>query len=157
MIAVLAAVLLSGCAQKVWVKPGATQEEFRMDRYQCEKDVRQSGHFDSGFLGTMEMQQFFNECMNAKGYFLQTQQTSRTYSEGSPTSSVPTMTATETKFETNRWLCMEEANASWSGTGNMIIDDSNSKIFLSCMEKAGYVVPDHWEYKWKYQNWKYKE
>lgn len=65
-------VLLAGCAQNVWVRPGGVSEaQFQSDRFACERDSRQSGYFGTGLAGAIEIQQFFNRCMNAKGYSLQ--------------------------------------------------------------------------------------
>jgi clan AA aspartic protease (TIGR02281 family) len=69
-LAPLALVLVS-CGQTVWVKPGASQQEFTTDRYDCEKDARQSGYFGTGLLGAINMQNFFDNCMNAHGYYAQ--------------------------------------------------------------------------------------
>lgn len=67
---------LSSCAQHTysWNKPGATQAEFQMDKYNCEKDMRQSGYY--GYDGTIggeivaaiNMQEFGERCMEAHGY-----------------------------------------------------------------------------------------
>lgn len=61
---------LSGCAQMGWEKPGSTIEEYRVDHYACEKDARQSGYFGGGIYGTVNMQKFFNSCMESKGYYM---------------------------------------------------------------------------------------
>jgi hypothetical protein len=68
------AILLSGCGPRaVWVKPGASQQDFTTDRYSCERDTRQSGYFGTGLIGAINMQHFFDSCMNAHGWYLQQQ------------------------------------------------------------------------------------
>ena len=63
---------LGGCAQqRAWVKDGATQQDFARDRYDCERDMRQSGYYGDGLIGAGNMQGFFNRCMEAQGYSLQ--------------------------------------------------------------------------------------
>jgi hypothetical protein len=62
---------LSGCAQNVWNKTGATQQDFATDQYACERDARQSGGFGTGFAGAIEVQGYFNRCMGAHGWTLE--------------------------------------------------------------------------------------
>ena len=64
----LVIVTLTGCVRLVWMKPGVTDEEFRVDDYACERDMRQSGYFGGGFSGAMNAQTFYNKCMESKGY-----------------------------------------------------------------------------------------
>lgn len=71
MMGILILIILGGCAQNVWVKPGANQESFRADNYGCERDSRQSGGFGTGLVGAIEAQAFFNRCMTARGWSLQ--------------------------------------------------------------------------------------
>ena len=68
IIIATAALLLAGCAPTVWDKPGATQSDFNMDSYQCEKDARQSGYYGNGLAGALEMKGFYDRCMVAHGY-----------------------------------------------------------------------------------------
>jgi tetratricopeptide (TPR) repeat protein len=72
-----------GCAQMVWVKSGASQQDFSQDRYTCLQEAQQpassaavnryGGYADSGIQTNWNL---FNACMNAKGWYLQTQQRS---------------------------------------------------------------------------------
>lgn len=64
-------LFLGGCAQKVFVKSGASTQDFATDRYLCERDVRQSGEYGTGLAGAMEVQGYFNRCMSAHGWGLQ--------------------------------------------------------------------------------------
>lgn len=52
----------------MWVKPGATDADFRRDHYECERDARQSGYFGTGLVGAMNMAEFAKRCMRARGY-----------------------------------------------------------------------------------------
>ncbi len=63
------AILLSGCGPRaVWVKPGASQQDFTTDRESCERETPQSAYFGAGSLGDIKKQTFFNSCMNAHGW-----------------------------------------------------------------------------------------
>src|SRR5690349_17398783 len=64
-------LLLAACAQNVWHKPGASTQAFEADKYACERDARQSGGFGGGIAGAIEVQNFFNRCMSARGWSLQ--------------------------------------------------------------------------------------
>lgn len=78
VLPILFCVLLFGCAQSVWVKPGADQQAFQTDRYACERDSRQSGGFGTGIAGAIEAQNFFNGCLVARGWRLQDSATTET-------------------------------------------------------------------------------
>ena len=76
LAAVISAVLLlvagnAGCARFVWVKPGASQQDFQRDAYECERDMRQSGYFGTGFAAAINAQDFQERCMMARGWFKQ--------------------------------------------------------------------------------------
>lgn len=62
------AVLLGGCAQTIWEKPGATAADLSREGYECEKDARQSGYFGGGVVGALNMQAFAERCMVAHGW-----------------------------------------------------------------------------------------
>ncbi len=79
VLPLLASLTLTSCAQRVWTKPGASDQDFATDRYGCERDVRQSGYYGTGLAGAVNMNSFFSECMNAHGWSL----TSTTPDEGS--------------------------------------------------------------------------
>ena len=63
-------IVLLGCAKRVWTKTGLTEQEFRTDSYACERDMRQSGYFGTGFAGMLSAQDFIGRCMRSKGYDL---------------------------------------------------------------------------------------
>jgi len=48
----------TGCVQTYWTKPDFNQADWDSDRYECERDMRQSDH----------PQDFFERCLVAKGY-----------------------------------------------------------------------------------------
>ncbi|MDP1821962.1 MAG: hypothetical protein Q8L48_01925 [Archangium sp.] len=56
------------CAQTRWYKQGATTAEFERERYECERDMRQSGYFGDGIAGAINMSDFFARCMHAHGW-----------------------------------------------------------------------------------------
>ncbi len=70
---VLVGLTLCGCATNVWNKPGATQQDYATDSYNCEKDMRQSGYYGSGILGAINAKNFEERCMFAHGWTLQKQ------------------------------------------------------------------------------------
>jgi hypothetical protein len=70
VIAVILAVLISGCAStKFWQKDGASNSDLRGDSYQFEKDARQS-NFGGGLLGGKLRQEFCDRCMESRGWTL---------------------------------------------------------------------------------------
>ena len=75
MTLVLITIGLSACAQETWVRPGASQADLRSDRFQCERDSRQTGYLGSGMLGEMNIGNFFDECMASRGWYRGTPQT----------------------------------------------------------------------------------
>lgn len=63
------ALVFGGCAETVWVKPGATQSDFNRDSYECERDARMSaGSFGGGIGGAIEARGFMERCMGVRGY-----------------------------------------------------------------------------------------
>lgn len=64
----LLAMSLAGCESTVWVKDGATQQDFATDSYACERDMRQSGYYGGGLLGILNAHDFEDRCMVAHGW-----------------------------------------------------------------------------------------
>ena len=72
---------MSGCAQQpVWVKPGASQNDFSVDRYACLQEAQQRvgaarvNPYSGAAVNTVQTNQMlFTSCMNARGWYLQTQ------------------------------------------------------------------------------------
>ncbi len=63
----------TGCTQYVWQRTDgrtdqAAIEQFRKDRYECERDMRQSGYYGAGAYGAVEAKGFGERCMQARGY-----------------------------------------------------------------------------------------
>ena len=70
---ILLILILPGCAHYMWARVDgnndqAAIEQFRKDSYECERDVRQSGHYGQGVYGAMEAQGFGERCMRSRGY-----------------------------------------------------------------------------------------
>jgi hypothetical protein len=62
-LAVLAAILVSGCAEKYWSKPGATLEDFKRDSSACALEARRGV-----YVGTPANKRVYRGCMRARGY-----------------------------------------------------------------------------------------
>ena len=75
------ACLLSACAPMVWNKPGATQDDFAKDRYECLQQAQQrsaGARISSAGLvandNIVTNGPLFDACMNAHGWYLQAQE-----------------------------------------------------------------------------------
>jgi hypothetical protein len=71
LILVLTALLLGACASEptTWVKMDGHAETWPKDRYECERDARMSAaSFGTGLVASRRAQQFFDQCLRAKGY-----------------------------------------------------------------------------------------
>ncbi len=55
---------LGGCAQSVWVKPGATQAQFQQDKQQCIYEAELHGQNANPF----NILYLVPDCLRAKGY-----------------------------------------------------------------------------------------
>lgn len=84
---VILVLSLFACAQAVWVKPGASQQDFSRDQYACLQSSQQQvsgtrAQFDGScncmrqmpFSETQPNAQLYNSCMGSKGWSLQRQQ-----------------------------------------------------------------------------------
>jgi len=60
---ILTAVLLTGCAEKHWTKPGATLEDFKRDSHACGLEARRGV-----YIGTPVNKRLYRGCMRARGY-----------------------------------------------------------------------------------------
>jgi hypothetical protein len=69
-----ALTIIASAPNRIWVKPGSTQQDYNKDSYECEKDARQSGYYGTGITRDIEMQNFFSRCMVSKGWSLQESQ-----------------------------------------------------------------------------------
>lgn len=63
-------LLLSACSTQtvIWEKPGADSQTQIRDKYECERDVRQGGYYGSGITADINMQEFYERCLIAKGW-----------------------------------------------------------------------------------------
>jgi hypothetical protein len=70
----LAAMTASGCADGRWVKPGATDADYRTASYECEKDflsvapVRFGKPAAVAIWNSIDRSGFVKQCMEAKGW-----------------------------------------------------------------------------------------
>jgi hypothetical protein len=60
--------VVAGC-QTYWTKPGFNQADWNRESYECERDMRQSGYYGTGFIGLLNSQGFFERCLVGKGYY----------------------------------------------------------------------------------------
>ena len=90
-------VLAVGCAQtqNVWVKPGASQNDFSSDRYACLQDSQQRvgaaqvNPYGGAAVNTVRTnEQLFASCMNARGWYLQRQAGTQEPAQGAQPSPV---------------------------------------------------------------------
>lgn len=66
-VALLALMVLAGCAShKVWVRPGASQQDFAMDSGQCKAQA-----FSVPNAPMMQVAVVYNSCMQGKGWHTQ--------------------------------------------------------------------------------------
>jgi hypothetical protein len=56
-------LLLAGCSLPAMTKPGGSQEQYRSDSYECERDMRQTR-----FMGPIDASRFYVRCMRSRGY-----------------------------------------------------------------------------------------
>lgn len=70
MLSLLCTLLLTGCAQTQWVKPGATQQTFHADKFDCEQKVvtMYGGYSQMGAGHAIMAGGDIKNCMRAKGY-----------------------------------------------------------------------------------------
>jgi hypothetical protein len=61
--AALALLLFASCAQPVWVKPGARQQDFYMDSGQCKAQG-----FSVANANALQVALVYNSCMRGKGW-----------------------------------------------------------------------------------------
>jgi hypothetical protein len=66
--ALIAGLVLAGCAARAWTKPGGTQAMFNKEAYSCEKDVQFAQHLGNGAVGIANARDMFARCMQAAGW-----------------------------------------------------------------------------------------
>jgi hypothetical protein len=70
----LAILLLAGCAttERVWVKPGASDQDFFMDQGFCKAQA-----FGAPGMYTMQVAMIFASCMNGRGWYMEERRVER--------------------------------------------------------------------------------
>ena len=59
-----------GCAHAYhWAKAEATQQEWTKDSDECERYAKEQVYFERGFMGSLTVQNFFDRCLLARGYY----------------------------------------------------------------------------------------
>ena len=85
----IASVLGAGCAQNkpmTFSKEGATQQEYKVAKYECERDLMQTRNMGTGFAANEAARTFLMHCMEAHGYELTA---AKPRSGGAPAAGVP--------------------------------------------------------------------
>lgn len=116
----LVVLLLVGCAttERVWERPGASQQDFFMDRGQC-----QAQSFGAPGLNTFQVALIFNSCMQGKGWYTverPIQQASQAVPRGSA----------------DYDICLDDAQRSTGTTDRS--SDVFKTAFWGCMEAKGH-------------------
>jgi hypothetical protein len=67
-------VFLAGCAstERVWVKPGSTEQDFYMDKGQCQAQA-----FGAPGMYTMQVAMVYNACMRGRGWYMEERRVER--------------------------------------------------------------------------------
>jgi hypothetical protein len=63
-------LFVSGCSEPyAWIKAGASNDDFRRDAYECERDTRMAAtSFGAGLAGQVDARNFYEKCLLARGY-----------------------------------------------------------------------------------------
>lgn len=69
-LATIIALCAIGCSKPLyWVKANSTEQDYNVDSYSCERDMRQS-NFAIGVAGEYDARDFYGRCMVSKGWRL---------------------------------------------------------------------------------------
>jgi hypothetical protein len=68
MVVAVTVLIALGCARTNYRHPDYTPQLWARDSYECERDARQSGYFGAGILGGMEIRNFYDRCLAARGW-----------------------------------------------------------------------------------------
>jgi hypothetical protein len=61
---------MCGCAHEYhWAKPNVSQQEWTKDTYECERSAKERAYFERAFMGHLTVQNFFDQCLLARGYY----------------------------------------------------------------------------------------
>lgn len=125
---------LTACAPAVWEKRGATQQDFNVDSYACEKDTRQSGYYGGGIAGAVNMQGFYSKCMVAHGWSARQQTGTRA---AAPTSMRATQPSSSTIGDQPTESPTEDPDAGRLVRCTFPNGDRTSMIMSQCAELGG--------------------
>ncbi len=67
--AAISLLIVTSCQHVVWTKAGFNPADWNRDRYECERDMRQSGYYGGGLVGEANAASFFASCLIARGYY----------------------------------------------------------------------------------------
>jgi hypothetical protein len=113
----LSVLSVAGCVRMVWTKEDFTEQEFRVDAYACERDVRQSGYFGTGGEAAGNAQGFYRRCMESKGY-RRVQESELQAQPSSPPASTPRMARGTPPAPTAQPADLRcPGNTFWNGSG----------------------------------------
>ena len=60
---------LLGCAHDYhWAKADMTPQAWIKDTAECERSAQERAYFERAFMGTLMVQNFFDQCLLARGY-----------------------------------------------------------------------------------------
>ena len=82
MVVTVAAVLMAGCAQQIWVNPSVSNEQANREFNECKYDaVKHTPGYDfvgdpvaAAFAAGMRENEIMSACMASKGYSLQSKE-----------------------------------------------------------------------------------
>ena len=61
---------MCGCAHEYhWAKANVTQQDWTKDSYECERSATERAYVERGIMGHLTVQNFFDQCLLACGYY----------------------------------------------------------------------------------------
>ena len=61
---------LCGCAHEYhWTKDKVTPQAWTTDTYECERSARERAYVARAWMGHLTVQNFFDQCLLARGYY----------------------------------------------------------------------------------------
>src|SRR5262249_10101529 len=123
---------LAGCAQVYWTKAGFSEAEWNRDRYECERDMRQSGYYGTGLVGALNAENFFEGCLVARGYYKTTAAASRPSEPDSAVPAIPPSSDVNTNPKSKKARIERLAQAREQGTiTSEQYEEERAKIILA--------------------------
>lgn len=141
----LLVLFLAACAPQTWIKPGATQNEFSQDKYDCMQQAQQrvSGVLVNAYGGAATNQvitngNLFSSCMNAKGWYLNNNQQSSQPPQPQPN---PLKVASDSVLSDIKAMCAREDlkpyfNKSSCNALEISLEQMSDKSKISADEKV---------------------